>query len=382
MSVQAIVDYLGTRQGEIIQTYNELHGLAEPSWQEEKTSQYLAERLRHAGLQVQTYPDHFGLTVDIEGDQPEIVALRADMDALVQEVDGVVKPNHSCGHDGHSTMTLYAALAFSALNIRPKKSVRFLFQPAEEKVGGALQMMKDGALDGVESLFGVHVRPVMELDNGTAAPAILHGASASLHGTIGGLQAHASRPERGKNVIETAALLVQVMQNIRLEAGCPFSVKMTQFSAGGETSNVIPDRATFKLDLRAQTNEGMTELQEKLKHLFEHVGALMQSSIEWKLVGFAPAATKNEQAVAIMNQAIAKVLGADKVAQPCVSPGGEDFHFYTFNNPQLAGTMLGLGCGLSPGLHHPNMSFDTKALVAGAQILATALLMAANGEEV
>lgn len=382
MSVKAVCDYLKENQNEIVRTYEELHQLAEPSWQEEKTSQYLSQRLRQAGLAVRTYPNHFGLTVDIQGEEDQIVGLRADMDALVQEVNGEVKPNHSCGHDGHSTMGLYTALAFAAAGVRPKKTIRFLFQPAEEKVGGALQMMKDGALDGVEVLFGVHVRPIMELANGTAAPVILHGASMSIHGSIYGLQAHASRPERGKNVIETAALLVQVLQNIRLEAGCPFSVKMTQFSAGGDTSNVIPDRATFKLDVRAQSNAGMAELQEKLKHVFCHVGSLMGAQIEWSIPGGVPAATLHDGASAIMREAIAHVLGEENVAQPCVSPGGEDFHFYTQQKPEIAGTMLGLGCGLYPGLHHPEMSFDTKALVAGAQILATAVLIAASGKDV
>ncbi|QQE75500.1 M20 peptidase aminoacylase family protein [Brevibacillus composti] len=382
MSVQAICDYLKKSQDDIIRTYEELHLLAEPSWQEEKTSQYLADRLRAAGLAVRTYPGHFGLTVDIEGEESGFVGLRADMDALVQEVNGVVKPNHSCGHDGHSTMVLYAALAFAAAGIRPKKSVRFLFQPAEEKVGGALQMIKDGALEGVEMLFGVHVRPLMELANGTAAPAIIHGASATVHGTISGLQAHASRPERGKNVIETAAVLIHSLQNIRLQAGCPFSVKMTQLSAGGETSNVIPDKATFKLDVRAQSNEGMRELQEKIRHVTDHVAQLMGTPIEWSIPGEVPAAILNEQAAGIMREAIAHVLGAENAKPPCVSPGGEDFHFYTYEKPELAGTMLGLGCGLSPGLHHPEMSFDTKALVSGAQILATALYNAASGKEV
>jgi len=381
MSVQAICDYLKKSRDDILRTYEELHLLAEPSWQEEKTSKYLADRLRAAGLAVRTYLGHFGMTVDIEGEEKTFIGLRADMDALVQEVDGVVKPNHSCGHDGHSTMVLYVALAFAAAGIRPKKSVRFLFQPAEEKAEGALQMIKDGAVDDVEMLFGVHVRPLMELENGTAAPAILHGASASVYGTISGVQAHASRPERGKNVIETAAALVHFLQNIRLVAGCPFSVKMTQLSAG-ETSNVIPDRATFKLDVRAQTNEGMRELREKIGHVMEQVANLMGTPIEWRFSAGAPAAILNERAAGIMREAITRVIGAENTRPPCVTPGAEDFHYYTSEKPELAGTMLGLGCGLTPGLHHPKMSFDTRALVVGAQILAAAVYNAASGEDV
>ncbi|MCK9907161.1 M20/M25/M40 family metallo-hydrolase, partial [Frankia sp. Cpl3] len=78
--------------------------------------------------------------------------------------------------------------------------------------------------------------------------------------------------------------------------------------------------------------------------------------------------------------AIAQVLGEENARDVCVSPGGEDFHFYSLNTPGLAATMLGLGCDLTPGLHHPHMSFNPEALVYGAQILTTALLDAANPE--
>ncbi|MCK9906583.1 hypothetical protein MXD63_42160, partial [Frankia sp. Cpl3] len=98
------IGYLAARREEIVKTYTDLHQLAEPSWQEEKTSAYLRQRIEQAGLNVRRYDGHFGFTAEIAGETSEVVALRADMDALVQEVDGVVKANHSCGHDGHSTM--------------------------------------------------------------------------------------------------------------------------------------------------------------------------------------------------------------------------------------------------------------------------------------
>lgn len=374
--------YLSERREEIIRTYNELHQLAEPSWMEEKTSQYLFNRLQEAGISVRRFSGHYGLIAEIPGESEEdVVALRADMDALVQEVDGIVKANHSCGHDAHSTMVLYAALAIAACGLRPKRTIRFLFQPAEEKVGGALRMMQDGALCNVRMLFGVHLRPAVEVPYGKAAPAILHGASTSIHGVIKGLQAHASRPQFGKNVIETASVLVQALQGIRLKSGIPFSVKMTQLQAGGETSNVIPDKATFKLDLRAQSNEGMAELMDKTFRAMEKVAALMDTPIEWEVAGSVPAATLNDQAIQRMQNAIAQVLGEENVMPPCVTPGGEDFHFYPLHTPGLVTTMLGLGCDLKPGLHHPQMSFNPEALVYGAQILTTALIDAAQSVE-
>ena len=139
--------YLHQQREPILQTYRDLHDLAEPSWKEEKTSFYLQERLQQAGFAVQRFAGHYGLVAEIPGATADVVALRADMDALVQEVDGVVKPNHSCGHDAHSTMVLHTALALAACQIRPHKTIRFIFQPAEEKGEGALQMIRDGAAD-------------------------------------------------------------------------------------------------------------------------------------------------------------------------------------------------------------------------------------------
>ncbi|WP_232697146.1 M20 peptidase aminoacylase family protein [Brevibacillus daliensis] len=378
MSKTKLSTFLTERQDEIISTYNQLHQLAEPSWQEEKTSQFLVDALQKAGIMVKRFDGHYGFIAEIPGEQEEVVGLRADMDALVQEVDGVVKPNHSCGHDAHSTLVLYSALAIASMGITPKKTIRFLFQPAEEKLGGAMKMIEDGALKSVTQLMGVHLRPEMEVPFGKAAPAIFHGATTFLKGTIKGLQAHAARPAYGKNVIEAATVLVQALQNIRLTANSGFSVKMTQLQAGGETSNVIPDRATFTLDVRAQTNEGMDELREKTDHAIKYSGELMGVDIVAEWGGFVPAAVPNESMIKLAEQAITDVLGAENLTEPCVTPGGEDFHFYPLKCPTVQSTMVGLGCGLKPVLHHPNMSFDTTALVYGAQILATAAWEAAH----
>lgn len=370
--------FLDGQRENILQTYRELHALAEPSWQEEKTAAYLCNKLLDAGIQAKRFDGHHGFIAEIAGETNEVVALRADMDALVQEVDGVVRPNHSCGHDAHSTMVCYSALAIAECGEKPLKTIRFLFQPAEEKLGGALQLMKDGALQNVTKLMGVHLRPENEVPYGMAAPAILHGSSTSLTGTITGVQAHGARPAFGRNVIEAASFLVQALQNIRLETNCPFSVKMTQLQAGGETSNVIPDHGTFTLDVRAQTNQGMDELRNKIEHAIKQTAELMGVGIEWNWRGIAPAATANAEMIAIAQKAIAHVIGSDNVADVCVTPGGEDFHFYSLHQPEVGSTMIGLGCGLKPVLHHPKMTFHTDALVYGAKILTAAIVEAAH----
>jgi amidohydrolase len=373
-----LINYINERGQAIQKTYADLHKLAEPSWQERKTSQYIQDALARVGIAFKTFEGHFGIIADIPGEGNEIVALRADMDALIQEVKGKVQPNHSCGHDAHSTMVLHTALAFVDCKPYLSKPVRFIFQPAEEKGEGALQMMQEGAMDDVHYLFGVHLRPRLEVPMGKVAPAIIHSSCSTIYGVIMGQQAHASRPQDGNNPIEAASFLIQALQNIRLKSPDCFSIKMTGLNAGGGSSNVIPETANFILDLRARTNEAMEELQVRAGDLLEKVGALTGTCISGTIKEFVPAARLNKDAIKLAEGAVASVLGEENVVDSCISQGGEDFHFYTLQNLELKATMIGIGCDLRPGLHHPDMQFNREALLYGTKILTSLLYNAAS----
>ncbi|MFF2455485.1 amidohydrolase [Peribacillus simplex] len=372
------IQYIDQHQESLIKSYHDLHSLAEPSWQEEKTSCYILKSLRKAGMTTKTFQSHHGIIAEIPGISKKVVALRADMDALVQEVDGVVKANHSCGHDAHSTMVLYTALAIASSGIRPKHTLRFIFQPAEEKGEGALQMINDGALEDVTYLFGVHVRPSTEVPYMKASPVIVHGSAETIRGTIKGLQAHASRPQDGINVIEAAALLIQKLQQINLVTETPYSIKMTQFQTNNNASNVIPETAVFAIDARAQSNDVMNELNRLSEKAFDQTMQQTETSISWSAEEFVPAASLHEKAIKLAEAAIGDILGRENVAPVCISQGGEDFHFYTVENPDITATMIGLGCDLTPGLHHPDMKFNLQALIYGTKILINTVMLAAG----
>jgi amidohydrolase len=366
-----VFHYIDNHRAEIFQTYQDLHACAEPSGQEEKTASYLRNQLANAGFKIQSYKGHWGFSTEWPGEiSSEVVALRADMDAVVHEWNGKTQALHTCGHDGHSTMVMFTALALAASGVRPQKTIRFLFQPSEEKGLGALQMMESGALNRVTQLVGIHLRPEVEVPNGYASPIILHGGSATLKGQLIGQQAHAARPHLGRNVLETAASLMTALQGIRLVSEKTYSVKMTHLQAGSlQSTNVIPGEATFALDLRAASNEGMVELKRRTIHVLENVGALTEAKVHWDWSSHTPAAVANEGMMEMARHAIAKVLGPEGVAPPCVTEGAEDFHFYTEQMPHLAATMIGLGCGLTPGLHHPQMHFQQNAIIDGIKIL-------------
>lgn len=355
----------------LMDIFEYLHAHPEPSWQEVNTTNFIAEQLRSMGLSPVTFADMTGLYVDIGEGIPR-VGFRTDIDSLWQEVDGEFKANHSCGHDGHMTMALGIAQKLTQQKL--PGAVRILFQPAEEKAAGAKAFVEKGIVDPLEFLYGAHVRPLVELADGHHAPALYHGAAKLMTGTITGVEAHGARPEQGINTIEVAAALVDAMKRIWISPNDSASIKMTQLQAGGASTNIIPGTATFSIDMRAQTNETMAKLSIGFEKAMEAVSTLYGATITTTVGAHIAAATVHDEAKMILRQAIIKTVGEENCAPDVVTPGGEDFHFYTYKRPNLKTTMLGLGCGVTPGLHHPHMTFNRDQLVVGVDILTNALV--------
>ena len=360
-------------ESEIFSIFDHLHQNPEVSWKEIETTQFLKEQLERLGYRVQTFDDCTGVVGEI-GEGDFTVGLRADMDALWQEKDGKWQAIHSCGHDGHATMALGVALLFHRMNAKIPGKLKILFQPAEEKGTGALKMLQKGVMDDVDFLYGVHLRPIQELRSGYASPAILHGASQYITGEIKGESAHGARPHLGVNAIEVASSLIQEMSNIHIDPQIPASIKMTGIHAGGPNGNTIPDRAEFTLDLRAQTNDVMNQLEYKLTQMIEGISTIYDAEIKLHSEIKLAAAQVDPTAQQLMESAIREVIGSKFCAPPVVTSGGEDFHFYSLMKQDLKTTMLGLGCDLKPGLHHPDMTFQRKDLLIGIEILANTVL--------
>lgn len=355
----------------LLEIFEYLHAHPEPSWQEVQTTAYLAQQLCDMGLSPITFPDMNGLYVDIGHGTPR-VGFRTDIDSLWQEVDGEFRANHSCGHDGHMTMALGVAYALSQQQL--PGAVRILFQPAEEKAAGAKAFVEKGVVDSLEFLYGVHVRPLVELADGHHAPALYHGAAKLMTGTITGIEAHGARPEQGVNAIEVAAALVDAMKRIWVSPNESASIKMTQLQAGGASTNIIPGTATFSIDMRAQTNDTLAKLTIGFEKAIEAVSTLYGATITTTVGAHIAAATVHDEAKAILRQAIIDTAGEVYCAPDIITPGGEDFHFYAYKRPHLKTTMLGLGCGVTPGLHHPYMTFNREQLAVGVEILTNALV--------
>ncbi|WP_431803808.1 M20 peptidase aminoacylase family protein [Halobacillus andaensis] len=359
------------------ETFHFLHNQAEVSWEEHKTTRYIASLLRESGCKVTTFNDCTGVIGEygnFDGTLP-VIGVRADMDALWQEVNGTFQANHSCGHDAHMAMVLGLLWKLEENpDLKHQVAVKFIFQPAEETCTGALKMVEKQAVDNVDYLYGIHLRPAQEISLGTASPAIIHGAVKMYNAEIKGSDAHGARPHLNHNAIEIGAQIVNMLSNIHLDPNVPHSAKLTNFHAGGRSSNIIPGNATFSLDLRAQNNEAMQELEQQAQSIFHVLEKLYDIEINVTNIDGAAAAKTNDEAIGIMNKAINEALGEGFSHSPLVTPGGDDFHYYTIERPAIKATMLGLGCDLKPGLHHPNMTFDESALMKGVEILYQAVL--------
>lgn len=370
-----MIEPLTELRPKIMEIFEHLHANPEVSFEEYHTTEFIERTLTEAGYTPQRFKNCTGLYVDVGSGAPYI-GLRADMDALWQEVDGVFKANHSCGHDGHMTMAIGSLLLLKQLPQSFKGTIRVIFQPAEEKGLGALAVLKEGVIDDLDYLFGVHVRPIEELSDGTYCAALYHGASVTIEGNIVGEDAHAARPHLGQNAIEVGAAIIEDIRSTYTNPMVPTSVKMTRFQAGGSAANVIPGRAAFTLDVRAQKNSVMKELKDNVQRVMDSEELLYHVKITTHIASDIVAAEVDEDAMMLLEQAIIDSVGEANLRPPVHTPGGEDFHHYAVQRPALKTTMLGLGCGLEPGLHHPHMKFNHTRLITGVEILTRVLLAA------
>lgn len=348
---------------------NYLHKNPEPSGCEEKTAEYLAEALKKAGYEVTENIGGYGVVGLLKGAaEGPVVGVRGDMDALRHEADGKEILVHSCGHDANCAMVLTMAEEMAKKGIK-RGALKIIFQPAEETLSGAKAMVKAGAADDLDYLFGVHLRPVQEAKKGQAVAALRHGASTMIKASIHGHVAHGARPHMGINAIDAAVLVTNAINTIKEDPAKAWSIKTTQFNSNGVIVNSIPDRVDMSLDTRAQSNAIMDSLIKKVKDIVENVPKAIGGKGIIEYLGPVPAAEYDGEVTELFSSAIKNVLGEEGLIPAIITPGGDDFHFYKKELPSIKTGFFGLGADLAPGLHDPAMTFDENVLKDGVKIL-------------
>ena len=321
----------------------------------------------------------------VRGDQPgRTVALRADIDALpILEENGVPYRSqldgrmHACGHDAHVAIQLGAARILQAARASLAGNVKLLFQPAEETVGGAQTMIRDGCLEDphVDRIYGLHVMPYLPVGFVELKRGALMGASTTLEIRISGRSAHGAYPETGIDAVMIAANVVLSLHALVGRAVSPLEEVVLTIGTihGGVTSNILADLVEMKATLRTVNPAVRDDLLQRIRTVVEEIPRAFGGSGELDIrFGYA-ALVNHDEAVDELQAVALELLGPDRItwkAKP--SLGVEDFSYFVQARP---GAYYHLGCGnpstgmIAP-LHSSRFDLDEDCLALGAAMQA------------
>ncbi len=374
----SVIARLHEHQTRLIALRRELHAHPELGFEEHRTSDVVAKTLFAAGIDV-----HRGLAgtgvigVLQNGSSTRMIGLRADMDALpIHEQNGFPHRSkhdgkmHACGHDGHTAMLL-AAAEYLAATKHFDGTLVFIFQPAEETVGGARVMIEEGLFQRfpVEQVFGMHNWPGLPAGQFAIHHGPVMACADQFDITIRGHGAHAAMPHQGYDPVVTGAALVQALQSIASRNIDPLDavvLSITRFQAG-EAYNVIPDVVTLGGTVRAFRAEVEDQVEAAMQRICAGVGAAHGAQIELKYHRGYPPTVNSAAEAAVCHKLIAQLVG-EQNARTDLKPsmGAEDFSYMLREKP---GCYVWIGNGLGEGgcmLHNPHYDFNDDILTLGA----------------
>ena len=364
---------------EIYAIRRHFHRYPELSFKEFNTAETISEHLDKLGISHKKGVGKTGVVGEITFGPGPTIALRADMDALpIQEEnnldykslnDGVM---HACGHDGHMAILLGAANALSKNSKLKKGTVRFIFQPAEEGLGGAKYMIEDGCLDKVDEIYGLHLwNYQLYGEVGIKDGPVM--ASADLFDIeVSGKGGHGATPQGTVDAIVVASNLVTMLQTIVSRNTNPLESTVLSIGKikGGHNFNIISDKVHMSGTTRAYTEENRTMIKQRMKEVIEGVSKSFGADIKLNYKdGYPPTVNHSSQVEKVLEAASSVVASGAK--NPYLSMGGEDFSYYLQNKP---GCFFFVGSApneneiLSTPHHCSHFNIDERALLIGASV--------------
>ncbi|MGG1663730.1 M20 metallopeptidase family protein [Brevibacillus sp. NRS-1366] len=384
MSLQEqLKELLTEMEPQIISWRRHLHQYPELSFQEEKTPAMIAEILTGLGFdEVRTGVGGRGVVGVLRGSRPgAVVALRADFDALpIQDqkevaykstVPGVM---HACGHDAHTSQLLGLASVLAPRRDQFAGEIRFLFQHAEEESpGGAIQMAADGAVDGVDAVFGVHLWSMLPVGKVFISPGPIMANTDDFVIEIKGQGGHGAVPEETVDSIVIGSQIVGGLQTIASRNVSPLAsvvVTVGTFN-GGDNNNIIADSCRLTGTVRTFLPEVRDRAQQRLIEIAEGTAAMLGGSASVHYDRGYPAVINNEEEAKIAQEAAIAAFGAERVQPMKPLMGGEDFSYYLEKVP---GAYLFVGAGNPDKLvkyphHHPRFDIDEDSMLIAGELL-------------
>jgi hippurate hydrolase len=377
-----ILERIGTFHGELTEWRRDIHAHPELGFKEQRTADLVADKLTGFGIEVHRGLGKTGVVGRLRiGNSPRTIGLRADMDCLpILEANTFAHRSqhegrmHACGHDGHTTMLLGAA-RYLAQSRNFDGTVHFIFQPAEEGLGGAEAMVKDGlfAEFPCEVIFGMHNRPGLAVGKFQIRPGAMMAGGAFFDIAITGRGAHGARPESGVDPVVVASHITAALQSIVARNVRPVDtavVSVTKIHAG-DAYNVIPEKATLGGTVRCFSNSVMDLVENRVRQIAESVAAGFGASASLDFRRLFPALVNNEDETKFIAETAAELVGEDNVnRQAGVVMASEDFSYMLERVP---GAYIQIGNGDGEGaceVHNPGYDFNDSALPYGSALFA------------
>lgn len=385
MTYTWLASWLNTHLDELITMRRQLHAHPELGMHEYKTTELLIQRLKACGLAPRILPKGTGVVVDIGREGP-IVVLRADIDALPlvdtkdvtyrSTVDGVC---HACGHDAHTVIALGTALALAGVPHLPGR-IRIVFQPGEEIMAGAREVIAAGELDGVERAFALHCDPRLPVGQVGLRAGPITAACDMIEVVVTGPGGHTARPQLTVDLVDTLARVAVdvpaiLARQIDIRAG--FSLVWGAVRAGG-APNAIPSEGTLRGTIRVLDHAAWTDAEKYVRAVIGDVVAASGAGLDIRYKRGIPPVVNDETSIALMRSAVEAELGNPAVTGTEMSMGGEDFAWYGERVP-IGLARLGVHGSNLPtmaDLHQSEFNIDEQALGYGVRIFVSTALAA------
>lgn len=363
----------------VIDLRRDFHKQPETGWNEIETSQRIKRELEK--MEIPFVPiAETGVMGTIKGKKEgKTVALRTDMDALeIQEGNEIPYKSrndgicHACGHDAHMAMLLGSARILNELKEEINGTVRLIFQPAEEALNGAISVIKEGGLEGVDGIFGMHIMglvPVGMVSVGTGAKM----ASADRFKiSIRGKGGHGAMPDQSVDSVVAASAIVMNLQSIvsrEMSPAEPVVVSIGTFHAGTRF-NIIAGTAELEGTTRCFNSEISKRLPGIIERIVKNTAGTYRAEAELEYISAVPPTVNNSLCAKRAESVVEKILGKDALLNEPPSMIAEDFSYFAEKVP---GVYIFLGAmnekkGASYANHHERFNIDEDALEIGTML--------------
>ncbi len=371
---------------DIVANRRHLHANPELSFEEEKTSAFVFDKLKDYGLDPQKGIGGNGIVALIEGENPEgkVIALRADMDALpiMEQNDIPYKSKnegvmHACGHDVHTSSLLGAARILNEIKDSFSGTVKLIFQPGEEKIpGGASLMIKDGVLENPapDYIFGQHVMAQLPAGKVGFKPGMYMASADEIYIKVIGKGGHGAMPDNNIDpVLITSHIIVALQQIVSRHANpkTPTVLSFGKVVANGAT-NIIPDEVYVEGTFRTLDEDWRHEAHKKMKNIAEGMARGMGAEIEFTVLNGYPFLKNDDGLTGRSKDFAIEYMGEKNVVDLDIWMAAEDFAYFS---QRVDSCFYRLGTrneekGIISNVHTPTFNVDESALEIGAGLMA------------